>query len=75
VPKCSSKIRLSADTGSWFNQTAIVFGKIQGQVMHHRSFESPAALEQKLSRFIDYFNKTSAKPFDWTNTRRPSKAN
>ena len=58
---------------SWLNQIEIVFGTIQRLVMRHGSFSSLEALENKLSQFIEYFNKTFAKPFEWTYTGRPTK--
>lgn len=59
---------------SWLNQIEIVFGTIQRRVLRHGNFSSLAALENKLTEFIGYFNQTFAKPFDWTYTGRPTKA-
>jgi transposase len=59
---------------SWLNQIEIVFGTIQRRVMRHGNFRSLEALEQKLTLFLDYFNKTFAKPFEWTYTGRPTNA-
>ena len=42
--------------------------------MRHGSFSSLEALKNKLSQFVEYFNKTFAKPFEWTYTGRPTKA-
>jgi hypothetical protein len=33
--------------------------------------ESKKALRTKIERFIDYFNRTMAKPFRWTYTGKP----
>jgi hypothetical protein len=52
----------------------IVFGTIQRRVMRHGNFPSLAALENKLTDFINDFHQTFAKPFDWTYTGRPTKA-
>lgn len=59
---------------SWLNQIEIVFGIIQRRVIRHGSFRSVEALKDKLSQFIDYFNSTFAKPFNWTYTGRPTNA-
>jgi transposase len=59
---------------SWLNQIEIVFGVIQRRVIRHGNFSSIESLEDRLTRFIDYFNKTFAKPFEWTYTGRPTKA-
>jgi hypothetical protein len=42
--------------------------------MRHGNFPSLAALENKLTDFINDFHQTFAKPFDWTYTGRPTKA-
>ena len=59
---------------SWLNQIEIVFGIIQRRVIRHGNFRSLEALKDKLSQFIDYFNSTFAKPFNWTYTGRPTNA-
>jgi transposase len=59
---------------SWLNQIEIVFGIIQRRVIRHGNFRSLEALEDKLSQFINYFNSTFAKPFNWTYTGRPTNA-
>ena len=35
------------------------------------NFTSVADLREKILAFIDYFNRTLAKPFKWTFTGRP----
>jgi len=56
---------------SWLNQIEIVFGIITRRVLRHGNFQSTEALEERLLAFIDYFNRTFAKPFRWTYTGRP----
>lgn len=56
---------------SWLNQIETVFGVINRKVMRRGNFTSVADLEQKLSRFITYYNETMAHPFDWTYTGKP----
>lgn len=57
---------------SWLNQIEVVFGIIGRRVMRHGSFTSQADLRDKLMTFIDYFNQTFAKPFNWTYTGKPT---
>lgn len=58
---------------SWLNQIEVVFGIISKRVMRHGSFTSQDDLREKLSEFINYFNKTFAKPFNWTYNGKPTK--
>jgi len=57
---------------SWLNQIEIIFGIINRRVMRRGSFISQLDLVGKLKRFIDYFNKTFARPMNWTYTGRPT---
>jgi len=56
---------------SWLNQIEIVFGIVGRRVVRRGNFPSLIALKDRLLRFIDYFNRTFAKPFRWTYTGRP----
>jgi len=56
---------------SWLNQIEIVFGIVGRRVVRRGNFPSLAALKQRLLDFIDYFNRTFARPFRWTYTGRP----
>lgn len=56
---------------SWLNQIEIVFGIVGRRVVRRGNFKSVAALKERLLDFIDYFNRTFAKPFRWTYTGRP----
>ena len=56
---------------SWLNQIEIVFGIIMRRVLRRGNFQSTEALKERLLDFIDYFNRTFAKPFRWTYTGRP----
>lgn len=56
---------------SWLNQIEIVFGIVGRRVVRHGNFKSLTALKERLLDFIDYFNRTFAKPFRWTYTGRP----
>lgn len=56
---------------SWLNQIEIVFGIVTRRVVRHGNFPSTESLKQRLLDFIDYFNRTFARPFRWTYTGRP----
>ena len=56
---------------SWLNQIEIVFGIVMRRVLRRGNFQSTEALKERLLDFIDYFNRTFAKPFRWTYTGRP----
>lgn len=56
---------------SWLNQIEIVFGIVGRRVVRRGNFTSLAVLKERLLDFIDYFNRTFAKPFRWTYTGRP----
>ncbi len=56
---------------SWLNQIEIVFGIVTRRVLRRSNFQSTEALKERLLDFIDYFNRTFAKPFRWTYTGRP----
>lgn len=59
---------------SWLNQIEIVFGIVRRRVLRRGDFQSLTDLEQRLRDFIGYFNRTFARPFNWTYTGRPVKA-
>ena len=50
---------------SWLNQIERVFGVISARVIRNGSFTSVNDLQEKLTSFIDYFNRTFAKPISW----------
>ena len=56
---------------SWLNQIERIFGIISKRVIRLGNFTSQNDLTQKISRFIDYFNETFAKPMNWTYTGKP----
>jgi transposase len=56
---------------SWMNQIEIWFGILVRKVIRRGNFASLADLQQKLEAFIDYFNRTMAKPFKWTYQGKP----
>jgi len=56
---------------SWLNQVEIWFGILVRKLLKRASFSSVDDLRQRILNFIDYFNRTMAKPFNWTYTGRP----
>jgi hypothetical protein len=59
---------------SWLNQIEVIFGIVSRRVVRRGNFSSLAALKERLLLFIDYFNRTFAKPVRWTYTGRPTTA-
>ena len=59
---------------SWLNQIELWFSILARRVLKRASFVSKEDLKQRILDFIEYFNKTMAKPFKWTYTGRPLKA-
>jgi hypothetical protein len=57
---------------SWLNQIEVIFGIVSRRVVRRGNFASLAALKERLLLFIDYFNRTFARPFRWTYTGRPT---
>ena len=51
---------------SWMNQIEVWFGMLAKKVITRGSFKSTEELKGRVMAFIDYFNKTMAKPFKWT---------
>jgi transposase len=56
---------------SWLNQIELWFSILARKVIRRGSFRSQAELKQRLEAFIEYFNRTLAKPFRWTYQGRP----
>lgn len=56
---------------SWLNQIEIWFSILTRRLLKRCSFSSKEELRQRILDFIDYFNRTMAKPFKWTYAGRP----
>jgi transposase len=56
---------------SWLNQIEIWFSVLVRKLLKRSSFTSLENLKERLLRFIDYFNRTMAKPIDWLYSPRP----
>jgi transposase len=51
---------------SWMNQVEIWFSILVRKLLRRASFASINDLNAKVLAFVEYFNKTMAKPFKWT---------
>jgi hypothetical protein len=56
---------------SWLNQIEMWFSILVRRLLKRTSFKSVEELRSRILAFIDYFNKTMAKPFKWTYSGRP----
>jgi transposase len=56
---------------SWLNQVEIWLGILVRKLLRRGSFTSVADLRTQVLAFIDYFNRTMAKPFKWTYQGKP----
>ena len=50
----------------WMNQIEIWFSILVRKVLKHGNFSSVDDLKRKVLAFIDFYNRTMAKPFKWT---------
>jgi hypothetical protein len=56
---------------SWLNQVEIWLGILGQKLLRRGSFTSVADLTGQVLAFIAYYNRTMAKPFQWTYTGMP----
>jgi transposase len=56
---------------SWMNQIEMWFSILVRKLLRRASFTSVEELQAQVLAFIEYFNKTMAKPFKWTYGRQP----
>ena len=56
---------------SWLNQIEIWFGILVRKLLKRSSFCSLEDLKQRIGEFIDYFNRTMARPIQWLYSPRP----
>jgi transposase len=55
---------------SWLNQIEIWLSILVRKLLKRGSFTSVEDLQAKVFAFIDYYNRTMAKPFKWTRSRQ-----
>jgi len=51
---------------SWLTQIELWFSILVRKLLRRASFISTTELKIRILEFIDYFNRTMAKPFKWT---------
>jgi len=56
---------------SWLNQIELWFGILVRKLLRRADFTSTEKLKQRLLEFVEYFNRTMAKPFKWTYESKP----
>jgi hypothetical protein len=56
---------------SWLNQIEIWLSILVRKLLRRGSFRSLDDLKDKVFAFIDYYNRTMAKPFKWTYQGKP----
>ena len=56
---------------SWLNQVEIWFSILTRRLLKRGNFKSLEHLEERILKFIDFFNETMAKPFKWTYKGTP----
>lgn len=59
---------------SWLNQVELWLSILVRRLLKRASFTSVEELRQRILAFIDYFNRTMAKPFKWTYAGKPLQA-
>lgn len=64
-------IHFTPKHSSWLNQIEIWFGILVRKLLRRSSFNSTAQLKTRILEFVDYFNRTMAKPFKWTYKGKP----
>ena len=60
---------------SWLNQIEIWFSILVRKLLRRSSFSSLEDLKARILAFIDYFNRTMAKPIRWLYSVEPKLAN
>jgi transposase len=60
---------------SWLNQVEIWFSILVRKLLRRGSFPSVADLQARILAFIDYFNRTMAKPIRWLYSVEPKPSN
>lgn len=56
---------------SWLNQIEIWLSILVRKLLRRGNFRSREDLKEQVLAFIDYYNRTMAKPFRWTYTGQP----
>ena len=56
---------------SWMNQMELWFSILVRKLLKRASFTSVEDVQARVLAFVEYFNTTMAKPFQWTYGRKP----
>ena len=56
---------------SWMNQIELWFSILVRKLLKRANFTSVEDLQARVLAFVEYFNTTMAKPFQWTYGRKP----
>ena len=56
---------------SWMNQIELWFSILVRKLLKRASFTSVEDLQARVLAFVEYFNTTMAKPFQWTYRQKP----
>jgi putative transposase len=67
------KIHFTPTYASWLNQVEIWFNILTKDVIKGGIWKSSEQLASQLMDYVDTYNKTRAKPFEWTYTGNPLK--
>ena len=67
------KLHFTPTYSSWLNQVEIWFNLLTKDVIKGGIWESSEQLASQLLEYVDTYNKTRAKPFEWTYTGNPLK--
>lgn len=67
------KLHFTPTYSSWLNQVEIWFNILTRDVVKGGVWQSSEQLSAQLLEYVDTYNKTRAKPFEWTYTGKPLK--
>ena len=67
------KFHFTPTYSSWLNQVEIWFNLLTRDVIKGGIWKSSEQLASQLMEYVDTYNKTRAKPFEWTYTGNPLK--
>jgi len=67
------KFHFTPTYSSWLNQVEIWFNLLTKDVIKGGIWKSSEQLASQLMEYVDTYNKTRAKPFEWTYTGNPLK--
>lgn len=67
------KIHYTPTYSSWLNQIEIWFNLLTKDVIKGGIWKSTKQLTEQLMEYVKTYNKTRAKPFEWTYTGNPLK--